>query len=457
MSTSSLELPVETVSTKPGSAPMVVILLGICNLAGAYAGLFNGIEPFATWFYQFAWLSVLLVMEGTIALMGAAGRKGEFLLLGRPRHFFSLLSWSAVVWIFYELLNFRLLNWYYINLPVSLPVRWISTIVAFATVLPAVFLSFTIMRALGVARNTRWKPFDMTGRLHWLRIAGVIMMALVLVWPKYFYPLVWGATTLLVEPWVYKKSPKRSLLHDLEHGDPGRLLRLLAGGVLIGFLWESLNIAARAKWIYTVPGLEDLKLFEMPLLGFLGFPPFTLECFVLWQALVVAGVALPRDERRFTASKFTRVLVPAAAVALCIGVLWQMDRQTVGSYSPKMAALIGGDAETLEPAGLDVYELARADVDMVAQQLGVTEDSASSLVRHARLVTLRGIGTHYAAVMQKIGINSVEDLARADQKTLVAQMAAAGGDVVNSARVRVWIKAAKHSAEREAARNEVTP
>ena len=32
-----------------------------------------------------------------------------------------------------------------------------------------------------------------------------------------------------------------------------------------------------------MPILGDIKIFEMPVLGFLGFPPFCLECFVLYQ------------------------------------------------------------------------------------------------------------------------------------------------------------------------------
>jgi predicted flap endonuclease-1-like 5' DNA nuclease len=307
------------------------------------------------------------------------------------------------------------------------------------------------MGALGVARNTRWKTFQIADRLHWLRIAGTIMMGLVLVWPSYFYPLVWGATTLLVEPWVYRKSPERSLLHDLEHGQPGRLLRLLAGGVLIGFLWESLNIAARAKWIYTVPGLEDLKLFEMPLLGFFGFPPFALEFFVLWQALVVAGVALPRSNARFPAPASRRVLAPAAAFLFCVAVMWQMDRITVGSYAPRLAAVAGNDAPVLKSAGLDVYALAHAPIENIEQKLGIPADSATALIERARLVTLRGIGTHYATLLQEAGVESIADLARAEPHQLAQEMERVAGEPVSSARVRVWVKGAKHIAEQTSA------
>ena len=442
MSTNSLNIAASVEQERTGSAPVAAIVLGLINLAFATTGLLNGVEPFATWYYQFAWLSVVLVMDGVIAIIGAAGRKGEFLLLDRPRHLFSLMAWSAVVWIFYELLNFRLQNWYYINLPTNTPLRWGSTIVAFATVLPAVFLSFTLMRGLGVAENTRWKPMRVNVRK--LRIAGAAMMALVLIWPVYFFPLVWGATTLLVEPWVYQKAPERSLLHDLEHGDPGRLLRLLAGGALIGFLWEMLNIAARAKWIYTVPGLEDIKLFEMPVLGFFGFPPFALECFVLWQALVVAGVALPRANTRFPAGVVRRIAAFALAVALCVGTMWQMDRQTIASLRPSLAGVVGSDQATaFATAGVDAYDLARSDATDVASRFGVATDSASAWVQRAQLVTLRGIGTTYAAMLQRVGVNSIAELAQAEPHELHRRLRDLGDTYITGARVRVWVKGAR--------------
>jgi len=31
-----------------------------------------------------------------------------------------------------------------------------------------------------------------------------------------------------------------------------------------------------------VPILPEVKVFEMPILGFAGFPPFAVECFVMY-------------------------------------------------------------------------------------------------------------------------------------------------------------------------------
>src|SRR5208283_5641891 len=51
-----------------------------------------------------------------------------------------------------------------------------------------------------------------------------------------------------------------------------------------GLLWELWNFRAGSKWIYTVPHAGFLKIFEMSLFGFLGFPPFALECYAMSAA-----------------------------------------------------------------------------------------------------------------------------------------------------------------------------
>ena len=51
---------------------------------------------------------------------------------------------------------------------------------------------------------------------------------------------------------------------------------------MCGLLWECWNYWARTKWVYTVPVPPDIKIFEMPLAGYLGFPVFAVECFVMY-------------------------------------------------------------------------------------------------------------------------------------------------------------------------------
>jgi hypothetical protein len=71
-------------------------------------------------------------------------------------------------------------------------------------------------------------------------------------------------------------------LRAIRGGVYDRVINLLLAGVICGGLWEFWNFWARAKWIYTVPIFGDIKIFEMPVLGYFGFPPFALECFTMY-------------------------------------------------------------------------------------------------------------------------------------------------------------------------------
>lgn len=73
-----------------------------------------------------------------------------------------------------------------------------------------------------------------------------------------------------------------SILRDWRTGDLRRTGVLLVAGYTCGFFWEFWNYWAYTKWVYTVPVPEMLHIFEMPILGFLGFGPFALETFAFW-------------------------------------------------------------------------------------------------------------------------------------------------------------------------------
>src|SRR5256886_12014471 len=159
----------------------------------------------------------------------------------------------------------------------------------------------------------------------------------------------------------------------------------MAAGLFAGVLWESFNAASRAKWIYTVPFLEHVKVFEMPPIGFLGFPFFALEVWSLYHVLA------PRTTARTVLS----------SVLFAGLVLAGVDHWTVSSVSPRLAELPGiSDAvrARLQDAGwTDVFRLARAPAAEVAYRARITPDEALAARQAARLSTLRGIGTRHAA------------------------------------------------------------
>ena len=412
-------------------------------------------EPFATWLYPLAWYPTLILFDAAVAW-----REGRFFLLGRPAFLATALAWSIPFWLFFELLNLRLENWYYVFLPREPVARWTGIALSFTTVIPAVLVSERLLDALGIARKTT-RSIRIAPRLaRALPALGLVLLALPIAWPRVFFPFVWGGVLLIVDPWVRARDPARSLLGDLERGRPGRILRLLAGGLAIGLLWEVFNLAARGKWIYTVPGLEDFKLFEMPLLGFLGFPPFALEAFAVWQALVVTGLAVADGGARSTRTdpspsrpagrpaRFVAALLAAAFAAVMIAA---MHAKTIASVVPTVTDL-GAPSDALSGAGIDdAWSLAAADPKRLAASTGVEVGRARDWVDRARLATLRGIGAPTAARLAELGVGTVDELAGVAPARLAARLAAAGAPV-QPARVRVWVRAAREADRRSAIR-----
>lgn len=457
----------------PGTSPVRraggwTAAAGLAVLGSAFALAALERAPARIFFYHLAWAGTLGAMAG-----GLAWRTGAWPLSWRGA--VSLFFWSAPVWYLYELVNFRIENWYYVLIAREAPVRWVGTFLAFGTVLPALYLAYRWLRELGVARGGSRPRFRVrTAHLAASWGLGVVFVVLAHWRPRAFYPLVWGALTLLVDPWNFRRDPSRSLLGDLSRGRYTRIVRLLAGGLAIGALWEAYNAMAAARWIYTVPGLEDVKLFEMPLPGFLGFPLLALDGYVVYRALEGLGVAWPawgrgdpspanrsgpaaapggggRERARPPARTGTRRTVIAAAGALlfCAGVQTGIDRWTLDSVYPRLEDVPGVTPERarrLRDAGIgDPEALAAADSARLAGPGTLGAEAAGAAVRGARLTMLRGMGAANARALWREGIRSVCDLAAARQDRVVSAVRAhrrtprAG----EPARVRVWLRAAR--------------
>ena len=393
-------------------------------LAGAVVLRGLGVEPVPTIFYLLAWYPTLLLLDALVAQRGGPS------LWDRPRETVAMLWWSVVIWCVFEAINFRLRDWYYVFAPASQWQRWLGVSISFATVVPAILLPERLLDRLGIAQRLVTRPVRLTPRdLHLSVLLGVALLAGALVLPAVLHPLTWGALWLLAEPVLYRVDPEHSLFGDIARGAWGRIVRLLLAGLFAGVLWEGFNAVSRAKWIYTVPFLEELKIFEMPPLGFVGFAFFALEAWSLYHLC-----------RRWRS--VWRVPLGILLVALTLAGI---DHWTVSSTLPYVQNLpgISPAARTgIERAGFtNVFQLASLSPDTVATRAGIAVAEARSVVEAARLVTLRGIGTSHAARLQAVGITSVAQLAAADPDQLWRVLPR--GIHPTAAEVRVWVQAAR--------------
>jgi hypothetical protein len=420
----------------------MAIALSTLAILSAWILLLLEIEPVPTWFYVFAWYPTLVLLDAV-----ATRLDGRASALWRPS-MVSLFAWSPVVWLLFEAANFRLMNWYYVFLPHSYLERWAGILLSFATVVPAVLLAERVLDAAGVFRN--WRRYRVSVSAWDLRGAvalGIAMGALSLSLPNTFFPLIWGAAFLLADPIVYQLTPRFSIIGDLERGDWGRLCRLLLGGLGIGLVWETYNFWARGKWVYTVPWLEQVKLFEMPPFGFVGFPVFALEAWSMYYALCAIGVAVPMGGKAVL-SRGRTALAALVFLGSSIAILIGMEHTTISSTVPTMNRLPGVRESTIEGIRAahitNVFELAGTTPTDLAAAARLTNQDAGMAVDMAQLVTLQGMGTEHARIVRSLGVTTVCELARQDTDVLQNEVRhRTSGIRPTAAEIRVWIRAAR--------------
>ena len=260
--------------------------------------------------------------------------------------------------------------------------------------------------------------------------------------PRFCFPLVWVGFAFLIEPILYLRGGN-SLLRDIEKGEPCRLLTLLTAGLVCGLLWELWNFWAQAKWIYTVPFFEEGKLFEMPLLGFLGFPPFAVSAYAMYRIILMAI-----QRGRIWQRGIWWLLIGFFCLLTFAGI----DRYTIVSFIPLIKDLPGVQTdweERLQQAGVEKVQdlISRKAEGLVA--LGIPYPEAEKLMRQAEMITLKGMGIENYRLLREAGVKDLFELAQQDPPDLYlrierqARLRPTRLRTPFPALVRLWIREAK--------------
>jgi hypothetical protein len=257
--------------------------LGLLIMLGSELGMLVRIHPFAIWHTPIAWTGYILLIDGIVWKR----RSNSWLRNARSEMLFMACA-SVPIWVVFEIYNkFFIRNWYYVGLPEIMLVRYAGYAWAFATILPAIFETADLVSSV---RDRRWPRYRadppvsvrLTPGLWLTMIAGAAMLAVPIAYPStYLAAPVWLGFIFGLDPmnaWLGNES----ILGDWRAGHHDRLINLAIAGLLCGLIWEFWNYWAQAKWIYNVPILPHIKLFEMPIAGFAGFPPFAIECFAMY-------------------------------------------------------------------------------------------------------------------------------------------------------------------------------
>jgi len=235
------------------------------------------------WGFFPMWLGYCLVIDALVFW-----RTGTSLLTRSVRKYVGLFIISAPVWWIFELLNLRTQNWIYIGAEIFSPLEYAFwTTLSFTTVIPAVFGSAEFFASFDFIK--RIKPGLVIGTDKRTTASffalGWIMLALMLLYPKIFFPLIWLSLYFILEPinvWV----GNRSLAQWTAQGEWRPVISLWLGVLLTAIFWEMWNYYSYPKWIYHVPWGNWVHIFEMPLLGYGGYLPFALELYALYHLAI---------------------------------------------------------------------------------------------------------------------------------------------------------------------------
>ena len=245
------------------------------------------------WGFFPLWLGFCLTVDAA-----TFRRTGDSMLTRDRRAYLALFLYSAPAWWLFEAINWRTQNWHYLgreffsNLEYFL---WAS--LSFSTVMPSVFGAAELVASLSSVNRFRAGPVlrATKGRLLAVFGCGWLLLALMLIWPRVFFPAVWLSVFFILNPanvWLQN----RTLWSNTARGDWRPVISLGLGCLLCGLFWEMWNFLSYPKWVYHIPFLDFLRVFEMPLLGYGGYIPFALELFALYHLL--SGFTKMRNEKQ---------------------------------------------------------------------------------------------------------------------------------------------------------------
>lgn len=260
--------------------------IGLVALVIAEWLMFRGVEPVATFFTPIAWTAYALIADAAVFAI-----RGRSRLHDAPAQFAKLALLSIPLWLIFEAYNLRLANWTYASgMLLSLPVRWFGYGWAYATIWPGIFLTADLIQSFGwwdVPVQPPIKPIVFSrAKQNAFMIAGAIFVTVPVILPESLGSYLFGAVLLgfvfLLDPLNFRLGLP-SYEAGLASGHRGLLFSYLVSGWVCGWLWEFWNFWAASKWHYVFPIMQKEKIFEMPILGYVGFLPFALECFLMYH------------------------------------------------------------------------------------------------------------------------------------------------------------------------------
>ena len=237
---------------------------------------FSSLQPYT---FTPLWLGYILSVNGV-----TVKRSGTCLLTADTRSFLLLFPVSAVFWWYFEWLNRFVQNWYYVGIEnFSAHAYILHATLCFSTVLPAVISTCELVGTVlpGPVINGPTVKYGCGKAGGWILLSAMagVLVGLAVI-PDFLFPFVWIAPLLFITA-IQCITGRQTCFSSLSVGNWRPVLLPALAALICGFFWEMWNWKSLTHWEYSIPWVDRYQLFAMPILGYLGYLPFGLECFLI--------------------------------------------------------------------------------------------------------------------------------------------------------------------------------
>lgn len=274
------------------------LVIGVILVAVWWAIDWLHLRPVSDYYFFPLWLGYILTVDGLVEW-----RTGTSLWRRGHRKFVLLFLVSIPLWWLFEWLNGFLQNWHYIApRPIGPIEYYLVASLFFSTVVPAVLETAELLSSFHVGERLPRLPARHIerGTVIGIFLLGWVMLILVIVVPRYAFPLTWLSVFFILEP-VNVLLGQRSIGAFVRNGNWAAVWNVMLATLVCGFFWEMWNSHSMPKWTYSVPFVDFGHLFEMPVLGYFGYLPFGLEIFAAYGLVFWLVEGRPQQYARVSA------------------------------------------------------------------------------------------------------------------------------------------------------------
>ena len=274
-------VPLPAVRSLPGWGWMGCVLLAVgWVVAWTRLGALSEIRHYS---FVLLWLGYIFLVDGWVYK-----RRGISLLSAFSGVFWTMFGVSVLMWWYFEYVNRFIRNWYYVGIGhFSAEEYVVYASLCFSTVIPAIFETACLLMSWPHFQNAYRAGMPLKERSEvyafGMTCLGVLGLFLLGLFPDSFFYLMWISPLVILAGVLWLSQLKQPFRRVLE-GDFSVLVAMAVASLCCGVLWECWNWLSMPQWRYSIPRVNVMHIFEMPLVGYGGYLPFGVICWLTWQS-----------------------------------------------------------------------------------------------------------------------------------------------------------------------------